>query len=141
MNIYCKFHNHHKDVLICKLICPRELQCKEFQELCQQKDREIRWLMFQYMLKYPDKPYKISFVPKKGRKPEMKQFICIREGQIQILSEEDLIGKIKNGEFYQTYFEVGREMDLLIKLVPKVDETATKAKPAGGRKKVTDLNE
>ncbi len=143
MNIYCKFNNHHKDILVCKLICPRELYCREFQELCEKKDREIRWILYQYMQKYPDKDYHIYLLPKKekGRIPQMKQFVCMREGQIQILSEEEIVERIKKGEFFQTYFEVGREMELLIKLAPKggaVQNTAKKRTAPAPRKKVED---
>lgn len=59
----------------------------------------------------------------------MKQFVCIREGQIQILNEEEIVERVKKGEFFQTYFEIGREMELVIKLAPKtgaVQETAKK---------------
>gem|GEM_PF-2107569 len=71
----------------------------------------------------------------------MKQFVCMREGQIQILSEEEIVERIKKGEFFQTYFEVGREMELLIKLAPKggaVQNTAKKRTAPAPRKKVED---
>lgn len=49
----------------------------------------------------------------------MKQYICMREGNIELLTEEELVAKTKKGEFFQSYFEVGREMEISIKLVPK----------------------
>ncbi|MDX9702795.1 MAG: hypothetical protein RBU23_07110 [Candidatus Auribacterota bacterium] len=49
----------------------------------------------------------------------MKQYVCIREGNIQILSEEEIVQRTKQGEFFQSYFEVGREMEIMIKLAPK----------------------
>ena len=128
MNIYCQFNHHFKDVLVCKLTCPREFKCPEFQKLYDEKGREIRWLLFKYMEKYPDKEYKIMLIPKKGRKPTMKQYICIREGNIELLKEEELVEKTKNGEFFQSYFEVGREMEISIKLVPKKKPGADKKK-------------
>jgi hypothetical protein len=119
MNIYCKFHHHFKDILVCKLSCPRERKCKEFKDLYQEKGREIRWYVYKYMQKYPDKQYTIYLVPRKGRIQTMKQYVCIREGNIQILSEEEIVQRTKQGEFFQSYFEVGREMEIMIKLAPK----------------------
>lgn len=134
MNIYCKFHHHFKDVLVCKLSCPREGKCKEFCELYQEKGREIRWYVYKYMQKYPDKNYKIYLVPKKGRKPTMKRYVCIKEGTIEMLSEEEIIERTKNGEFFQEYFEVGREMEIMIKLSPKKSTSSSSSKKKSSSK-------
>ncbi len=58
----------------------------------------------------------------------MKQYVCIREGNVQILNEEEIVERTKQGEFFQTYFEVGREMEIQIKLAPKKIAGATTAK-------------
>ncbi len=119
MNIYCKFNNHYKDILVCKFSCPRELKCPEFQKKYEEEGRQIRWNLFQYMQKHPDKNYKISLVPKKGRKTQMKKYVCMREGQVEILTDEQITEKTKAGEFFKEYFELGKEMELVIKLLPK----------------------
>ncbi len=130
MNIYCPLYNHFKDVVVCKFSCPRERKCKAFEEKYQTQGREIRWELLKYMKKYPDKNYQIYLIPKKGRKPAMKQFICIKDDHIEILNEEQITEKTKNGEFYKSYFEVGREMELMIKLVAKKTDTPAKKKTA-----------
>ena len=140
MNIYCKRYNHFKDILVCKLSCPYERKCKEFQQLYLDKGREIRWFVYKYMQKYPDKNYKIYLVPKKGRKPTMKQYVCIREGNVQILNEEEIVERTKQGEFFQTYFEVGREMEIQIKLAPKKVDGVGASKKKSSSKANTPKN-
>lgn len=62
----------------------------------------------------------------------MKQFICMKENHIEILTEEQITERTKGGVFFQQYYEIGREMELMIKLVPKkADETAAPKKKAG----------
>lgn len=58
----------------------------------------------------------------------MKQYVCIKEGTIEILNEDQIGEKTRNGEFYQTYFELGREMQLMIKLIPKKDTPVSSKK-------------
>lgn len=119
MNIFCPFYHHFKDTLFCKLKCNRELICAPFQTLQQEKGREIRWNLFQYIQKFPDKKYKVFLIPKPEGRTVMKNYVCIKENQIDILSEEQITEKVKAGEFYKEYFEIGKEMELVIKLIAK----------------------
>jgi hypothetical protein len=80
------------------------------------------------MQKYPDKEYKIYLVPKRGRTPTMKQYICIKEGSVVILTEDEISEKTRAGEFFQQYYELGREMELMIKLVPRKEAKPVKKK-------------
>ena len=49
----------------------------------------------------------------------MKQYVCVTDGKTEILSEEQITEKVKAGQFYQQYYEIGKEMELVIKLIPK----------------------
>jgi len=49
----------------------------------------------------------------------MKKYVCMREGQVEILTDEQITEKTKVGEFFKEYFELGKEMELVIKLLPK----------------------
>ncbi|MEW6536057.1 MAG: hypothetical protein AB1454_10610 [Candidatus Auribacterota bacterium] len=58
----------------------------------------------------------------------MKQYICIKEGSVVILTEDEISEKTRAGEFFQQYYELGREMELMIKLVPRKEAKPVKKK-------------
>ncbi len=48
----------------------------------------------------------------------MKRYVCVREEQILLLSNEEITQHLLKGQMFDEIFEVGREMELQIRLVP-----------------------
>ena len=48
----------------------------------------------------------------------MKRFVCIREDEIALLTEEEITQKLLEGTMFDDIFELGRGMELQIRLVP-----------------------
>lgn len=48
----------------------------------------------------------------------MKRFVCIREDEIALLTEEEITKKLLEGTMFDEIFELGRGMELQIRLVP-----------------------
>ena len=48
----------------------------------------------------------------------MKQYVCIREEQILVLTEEEIRDHLFKGVMFEDIYELGRGMELQIRLVP-----------------------
>lgn len=59
----------------------------------------------------------------------MKQFACIIDEKVTVLNEEEVTEHILQGERFEHIFELGREMEIQIRLVPTKKTAAKKAKP------------
>lgn len=62
----------------------------------------------------------------------MKRYVCIREEQVLLLFEEEITQHLLKGQMFDEIFELGREMELQIRLVPskskkKTNKTAPEA--------------
>lgn len=56
----------------------------------------------------------------------MKRFVCVREEQILLLGEEEIMEHLLQGHIFDEIFELGREMELQIRLVPSKGKKADK---------------
>jgi hypothetical protein len=134
MRIDCQTYGHWKDLLICAMSCPYTFRCKQFAKWKEDEDNLIALneRVMAYVTKYPHHPYELVFIPIKQKKTKdnvMKQFVCMRDGEIALLTEEEITQRLLEGTMFDEIFELGRGMELQIRLVPaKKTKKQAKAK-------------
>ena len=56
----------------------------------------------------------------------MKRYACIAKEQIQLLTEEEITAHLlRGGEMFESIIELGREMEIQIKLIPSRNANPT----------------
>ena len=124
MRIDCQIYGHWKDLLICAMSCPHTHRCKQFKEWYSDESRRQR--LWQHVLTYiqahPKHSYELIFTPttysRKEEKSKMKQYVCIREEQILVLTEEEIKEHLFDGVMFEDIYELGKGMEIQIRLVP-----------------------
>jgi len=124
MRIDCQIYGHWKDLLICAMSCPQTHRCKQFKEWRsnESKSKHLWQHVLAYIQEHPKHSYKLTFTPttqsRKKEKSKMKQYVCIREEQILVLTEEEIRDHLFKGVMFEDIYELGRGMELQIRLVP-----------------------
>jgi len=142
MRIDCQTYGHWKDLLICAMSCPYTHRCKQFKRWKEDEDnQEALWArVMNYITKHPHHPYELILTPsstKQRRNTEdnaMKRFVCIQEDDISLLTEEEITQQLLQGTMFDEIFELGRAMELQIRLVPSKKAKAKKDKPKADAK-------
>ncbi|TNE47927.1 MAG: hypothetical protein EP343_17775 [Deltaproteobacteria bacterium] len=58
----------------------------------------------------------------------MKRYVCVREDEVLLLEEDEIIQHLLKGAMFDEIFELGKAMELQIRLVPsKNKNTSSKA--------------
>lgn len=134
MQIHCKTYGHWKNVLVCSMSCPHTERCKQFGRWRQEHSAELFQIVLEYILSHPHHEYEILFLPRsRQQEKKMKQYACVREGQVEILTEEDITTQTLQGTVFEQIFELGKEMEIQIRLVNK--KTTSTDTPDNGIKK------
>ncbi len=123
MRLHCDTFGHWKDVLICGMSCPHTDRCKQFKKWREEGDNEqFLWQrIVDYMKAHPENSYHLILNPKVTQKKKesiVKRYICIREEDVEVLTEEQIKEKLLEGIKFDEIFEMGREMEVQIRLVP-----------------------
>jgi hypothetical protein len=104
--------------------CPYTHRCKQFEEWRRDEvNRQNLWQrVFQYIRTHPNHPYELILTPINEKQVEelsqMKRFVCVREDQTMLLTEEEITQHLLNGQMFEEIYELGRQMELQIRLVP-----------------------
>ena len=134
MRLYCDHYGHWKNILVCALSCRRTDRCRQFALSLERRPSSIRELVYEYVRAHPYHDYSVKLVPvRRGRKKReevtVKKFVCISQDKAEILTEDEVAARALEGEVYDQMYEVGREMELQIRLVPKKSKAAEAPTP------------
>ena len=131
MRLHCNTFGHWKDILICSMSCPYTERCKQFQKWQEEGDNKVQmWnRIMDYLRKHPNNAYELLLNPiasKKTREKVVKRYVCSRDDEIKILDEEEITQHLLDGVMFDEIFELGREMEVQIRLVPAGKTKKTK---------------
>lgn len=130
MRIHCHKFGHWKDTLICSMSCPHTFRCKQFAKWRKENEEALQKRIMEHVKAHPDKGYEILFIPIKTKKREVsmsiKRYACIQEDSVAVLTEEEITQQLIEGEAYDEIFELGRKMEIQIRLVPVKKEKSSK---------------
>ena len=125
MRIDCQTYGHWKDLLICSMSCPYTFRCKQFKKWKEDEENQAAlWeRVMNYITKHPHHPYELILTPigkpqRNTKDNAMKRFVCIQEDDIRLLNEEEITQQLLQGTMFDEIFELGRPMELQIRLVP-----------------------
>lgn len=131
MRINCHTYGHWKSLLICAMSCPYTDRCKQYKAWRQEPgNQEALWQeVLKYIRMHPSHGYEAILTPHMSHNlkesPHMKRFVCVREDQMMLLTEEEIMEHLLQGQIFDEIFELGREMELQIRLVPSKGKKAT----------------
>jgi len=131
MRLHCNTFGHWKDVLICSMSCPYTQRCKQFTRWREEDEHEtLLWQrIINYMQDHPHNNYELIMTPMTSNKKKenvVKQYVCIQENQSQVLTEEEITENLLQGVKFEEIFEIGREMEVQIRLVPAKSKAKSK---------------
>jgi hypothetical protein len=147
IGIHCQTYGHWKDILVCAMSCPHNQRCKQF-SAWREDNEEVLWKrVLSYLRAHPEHPYRLDFhpIPSTLWEDHMKRYACLFGETIQIKTEEEITEHLlSGGEMFEQIIELGREMEIQIKLVPssgpkpakETDDNGISAKPK--KKKLSD---
>lgn len=115
--------------------CPYTFRCKQFKQWKEEDGNEsaLRQRVMDYITKHPHHPYELHLTPlarknnAKTKDNEMKRYVCISDNEITLLNEEEITTQLLQGTMFDEIFELGRAMELQIRLVPAKKTKKTKS--------------
>lgn len=116
---FCKLKDDRwQDILVCEMRCDLVHRCKQFPPWRKENEAFLWQKILAQLQKFPTALYYLHIFPKAQKEAQVKQYACLREGRIVLLTEEEIKQHLLRGEMFEQIFEIGREMEIQIKLVP-----------------------
>ena len=142
MRLHCDIYGQWKHTLTCAMSCPHTYRCKQFAEFRRDTDNEetLQESIRNHIKAYPNNPYHVLLIPvsTKAREKKVKRYACIREEKVVIITEAEITERVLGGERFDDIFEVGRQMEIQIRLVPTKKSDVKKAKKAAAAEAVAE---
>lgn len=145
MRLHCNTYGHWKDILICSMSCPYTQRCKQFRGWREEEgNEEILWKrILGYLRAHPNNAYELLLTPmaSKQREKALKRYACVNEDQILLLTEEEITQHLLEGIMFEEIIELGRTMEVQIRLVPAGKTKKSKSKTPSAKEAKPDKDE